>query len=91
MAPLLHFNVVAWLSDGSRRSSTDRRAESVAATSPESAARMWFWRLTEAERQTVDRVIVWPPKPHRIYAVYDGPVVVYRRQDGRLVEVERRG
>lgn len=90
MADLLHFNVVAYLTDGTRRSSTDRRAESVAATSPESAARMWFWRLTEAERQAVDRIIVWAPKRHRLYPTYQGETIVYRREGGKLVEVERR-
>lgn len=94
MADPKKFNAVAHFSRavaGRRRaSSTDQGMESIYASDPESAARMWFWRLSADERRVVDRVIIWAPKPHRIYSIYDGPTIVYKRVGGRLVEHERR-
>jgi hypothetical protein len=88
------FSAVAYFAKpiaGRRRAATtDQGIESVYAETPEAAARMWLWRLSADERAVVDRVIVWPPKPHLVIATYDGPTIVYRRVDGRLVEIDRR-
>lgn len=84
------FNTVAWFSrlTAGRRglASTEQGCDSVFASSPDAAALRW----STDQRAAVDRIIVWPPKPHRIYAVYQGPAIVYRREDGKLVEIERR-
>lgn len=94
MSDSFKFNVVAHFSRpiaGLRKSSTlDQGVESVFAPTPESAARRWYWRLSVDQRAVVDRVIVWAAKPHRIYAVYQGETVVFKKRDGKLVETERR-
>jgi hypothetical protein len=91
---MLKFNAVAYfnrpIAGRHRLASTEQGIESVFAETPEAAARMWFWRLGAAERSAVERVIIWPPKPNRVIAAYDGPTVVYRHQDAKLIEVERR-
>lgn len=90
----IKFNAVAYfnrpVAGRHRLASTDQGMESVFAETPEAAARMWFWRLGAAERSAVERVIIWPPMPNRVIAAYEGPTIVYRRQERNLIEIERR-
>jgi hypothetical protein len=88
------FNAVAWftrpIAGRQQAASTDQGVESLFAADPAAAARKWLWRLSVDERAVVDRVIVWAPRPNLAFAVYAGPVIVYRRQGAGLVEAERR-
>lgn len=90
----MKFDAVAYFNraiTGRRRVSTrDGGVDSLFAETPEAAARMWLWRLGVDERTAVARVIVWPPKKNPIIETYRGPTIVYQRQEGQLVEVERR-
>lgn len=85
----LRFDVVAYFSppvNGRDRAHTrEPRVEGVYAETPEAAARIWLWRLSEVERKATVRLVVFAPKPHRVIAGYQGPEVRFRRDAGRLV------
>ena len=53
---------------------------------PESAARLWLWRLSPVERAATVRLIVSAPVLDRyvVYPVYRGPTVEFERLNGRL-------
>jgi hypothetical protein len=72
------------------RMSRDTAAESVFADKgPESAARLWLWRLSPAERAATVRLVVSAPVLDRyvVYEIYRGPAVEFERLNGRLTEV----
>jgi hypothetical protein len=87
----IKYDVVAHFSpqiQGRRMAHTrEERVQHVFAETPEAAARMWLWRLSEVERQATVRLVVFAPKPHSVIEVYAGPPVRFARRDGRLVEV----
>jgi hypothetical protein len=72
------------------RTTADTEAERIFADKgPESAARLWLWRLSPAERAATIRLIVSAPVLDRyvVYEVYGGPVVEFERLNGWLSEV----
>lgn len=69
------------------RAAADTEAERVFVDKgPESAARLWLWRLSPAEREATVRLIVSAPVTdgYRPYPVYKGPAVEFDRLNGRL-------
>jgi hypothetical protein len=83
------FDVVAHFSPpiaGRRMAHTrEERVEHVFAETPEAAARIWLWRLSEVERRATVRLVVFAPKPKAIVPQYDGTPVRFRREGGQLV------
>jgi hypothetical protein len=87
----IKYDVVAHFSpqvNGRRMAHTrEERVEHVFAETPEAAARIWLWRLSEVERRATVRLVVFAPALHPVIEVYAGPPVRFAREGGRLVEV----
>lgn len=87
----IRYDVVAHFSppvNGRRMAHTrQERVEAVYAETPEAAARVWLWRLSEVERRATVRLVVFAPNAHAVIQGYAGPPIRFTRESGRLVEV----
>jgi hypothetical protein len=85
------YDVAAYFSapvNGRDRAHTREPKEpGVYAETPEAAARMWLWRLSEVEREATVRLVVFAPVPKPAGENYAGPPVRYLREGGKLVEI----
>jgi hypothetical protein len=78
----MRFAAIAHFAEGS--SSTEDSPESLHADSPEKAARKWFWRLSEVQRATCERIVLsaWTGNQNAPWERYGGPDVAFYPKRG---------
>lgn len=88
----IRYDAVAYFSPPvngrSRSHSREPRVDGLYAETPEAAARMWLWRLSEVERAATARVVIFAPMARPVGEHYEGEPVTFIRVDKKLIEAK---
>jgi hypothetical protein len=78
---------------GSTVVTTDADPESLHAATPLAAAKKWYWRLTDAQRQACERIVIsaWTKHQGSPWERYEGPDLVYCPSRGWACERPQAG